>query len=35
MPGPGWYTDPQDATSLRWFDGEAWTEHVHTAESAA
>jgi hypothetical protein len=27
MPSPGWYTDPQDPSGLRWFDGEQWTEH--------
>jgi hypothetical protein len=30
----GWYDDPSGA-GLRWWDGEQWTEHVHTAESAA
>jgi hypothetical protein len=27
MPGPGWYSDPQDAAQVRWFDGDDWTEH--------
>ncbi len=27
MPSPGWYPDPQDAQSYRWFDGDAWTEY--------
>ena len=27
MPGPGWYPDPQDALSVRWFDGENWSEY--------
>lgn len=27
-PAPGWYTDPWDAASLRYWDGAAWTEHV-------
>jgi hypothetical protein len=30
----GWYDDPS-GPGLRWWDGERWTEHVHTAESAA
>jgi hypothetical protein len=30
----GWYDDPS-GQGLRWWDGEAWTEHVHAAESAA
>lgn len=39
MPGgsgipAGWYDDPS-GEGLRWWDGERWTEHVHTAESAA
>lgn len=34
-PGPGWYTDPEDATGLRWWSGEAWTEHkMRTASEA-
>jgi hypothetical protein len=30
----GWYDDPS-GQGLRWWDGEKWTEHVHTPESAA
>jgi hypothetical protein len=30
----GWYDDPS-GEGLRWWDGERWTEHVHSAESAA
>jgi hypothetical protein len=30
----GWYDDPS-GQGLRWWDGEQWTEHLHTAESAA
>jgi Protein of unknown function (DUF2510) len=30
----GWYDDPS-GPGLRWWDGDAWTEHVHSAESAA
>lgn len=25
----GWYTDPQDAARLRYWDGAGWTEHTH------
>jgi hypothetical protein len=25
---PGWYADPHDPQQLRWWSGEAWTEHV-------
>lgn len=31
----GWYADPDDAASLRWWDGTAWTEHRHPAAPAA
>lgn len=24
MPEAGWYTDPHDSQSLRWWDGQAW-----------
>jgi hypothetical protein len=27
-PGPGWFADPQDPTTLRWWDGQAWTAHT-------
>ncbi len=27
----GWYPDYADASRLRWYDGSAWTEHVHPA----
>jgi Protein of unknown function (DUF2510) len=30
----GWYDDPS-GPGLRWWDGDQWTEHVHSAESAA
>ncbi len=25
LPPPGWYTDPDDPTRLRWWDGEGWS----------
>ena len=31
MTQPGWYPDPQDAASVRYFDGQAWTEHRRPA----
>ena len=27
-PGPGWFADPQDPATLRWWDGQAWTAHT-------
>ena len=33
--GPGWYADPTDAGRLRWFDGGAWTEHLHAIPEAS
>jgi hypothetical protein len=32
MPGPGWYPDPQDSASVRWFDGENWSEYRQAAD---
>ncbi len=26
LPGPGWYTDPTDPTTNRYWDGQRWTE---------
>lgn len=31
QPAQGWYADPHDAGQLRWWDGSAWTDHVHSA----
>ncbi|MBO9555326.1 DUF2510 domain-containing protein [Cellulomonas sp.] len=25
---PGWYPDPENPTTTRWYDGQRWTEHV-------
>lgn len=27
-PQEGWYPDPHDKTQVRWWDGDAWTDHV-------
>jgi hypothetical protein len=34
MSAAGWFDDPRGAAELRWFDGDAWTEHVSTAGRA-
>jgi len=35
-PAQGWYTDPHDASKLRWWDGTGWTDHTHPpADEAA
>ncbi|HEY2643649.1 MAG TPA: DUF2510 domain-containing protein [Galbitalea sp.] len=30
----GWYTDPHDPRQLRWWSGDAWTEHTSPAVAA-
>lgn len=30
---PGWYTDPEDATRLRYFDGIVWSKHTTELQS--
>ncbi len=27
-PEPGWFPDPADASNLRWWDGNGWTDHI-------
>jgi Protein of unknown function (DUF2510) len=29
MSEPGWYPNPHDPTTLRYYDGQQWTEHVY------
>jgi hypothetical protein len=31
-PAAAWYPDPEDATQLRYWDGEQWTEHRAPAQ---
>lgn len=33
-PDPGWYRDPSDPTSTRWWDGTRWTEHAQATAPA-
>ena len=28
-PAAGWYADPYDSSTLRWWNGTGWTEHLH------
>lgn len=32
LPPGGWYPDPLEPTKRRWWDGAAWTVHVHASE---
>jgi hypothetical protein len=32
---PGWYPDPENPTTTRWYDGQRWTEHVGPGAQAA
>jgi hypothetical protein len=34
-PPSGWYSDPQNAETLRWWDGTEWTEHTSDAVPAS
>ncbi len=31
MAAPGWYPDPNDPASVRYFDGTAWTDHLQAS----
>lgn len=33
-PAPGWYSDPAASGSLRWWDGQQWTDHLAPNQSA-
>jgi hypothetical protein len=35
LPGPGWYTDPNDPTTNRYWDGRNWTENRAPISQAA
>ena len=32
---PGWYLEPNGSGGSRWWDGSAWTEHVHVGTEAS
>ena len=34
MPNPGWYDDPEDATQLRWWSGNHWTDRRMPRDNA-
>jgi hypothetical protein len=33
LPGPGWYTDPYNPGSVRWWDGTRWTDNTRPSPS--
>lgn len=35
MSAPGWYPDPQGEHQFRYWDGAAWTDHVHDEPAGA
>lgn len=35
LPAAGWYPDPADASRIRWWDGQTWTQHVAVADGGA
>jgi Protein of unknown function (DUF2510) len=34
LPAAAWYADPHDPTRIRWWDGNAWSEHVRERPAA-
>ncbi|MBI5161093.1 MAG: DUF2510 domain-containing protein [Micrococcales bacterium] len=34
VPASGWYQDPNDDDSMRWWDGEGWTDHTQPIRPA-
>jgi hypothetical protein len=34
MSEAGWYPNPHDPTTLRYYDGQQWTEHIHAVHGA-
>ena len=34
MSDAGWYPNPHDPTTLRYYDGQQWTEHIHALPGA-
>lgn len=35
LAAPGWYADPPGTTTMRWWDGERWTEQTHDTAAHA